>query len=84
MLLFNKKLTASQAYELGLVTEVFPDASFQSEVWPRLEAYAKLPRNVRYTLDTFCHTRLHTFTNLLDNTHENDTTLFLTHSLVVH
>ncbi|XP_076014384.1 enoyl-CoA delta isomerase 2 [Genypterus blacodes] len=45
MLLFNKKLTAVQACELGLVTEVFPESSFQSEVWPRLKAYAKLPPN---------------------------------------
>ncbi|KAM6900794.1 LOW QUALITY PROTEIN: enoyl-CoA delta isomerase 2 [Xenentodon cancila] len=45
MLLFNKKLTAAQACEVGLVTEVFPDSSFQSEVWTRLKAYAKLPRN---------------------------------------
>ncbi|XP_072235032.1 enoyl-CoA delta isomerase 2 isoform X3 [Leuresthes tenuis] len=45
MLLFNKKLTAVQACELGLVTEVFPDSSFQSEVWTRLKAYAKLPRD---------------------------------------
>ncbi|XP_060778485.1 enoyl-CoA delta isomerase 2, mitochondrial isoform X3 [Neoarius graeffei] len=45
MLLFNKKLTATQACDLGLVTEVFPDSSFQSEVWTRLKAYAKLPPN---------------------------------------
>ncbi|KAI5606452.1 enoyl-CoA delta isomerase 2, mitochondrial [Silurus asotus] len=45
ILLFNKKLTATQACELGLVTEVFPDSSFQSEVWTRLKAYAKLPPN---------------------------------------
>ncbi|XP_076827280.1 enoyl-CoA delta isomerase 2 [Brachyhypopomus gauderio] len=45
MLLFNKKVTATEACELGLVTEVFPDTSFQSEVWTRLKAYAKLPRN---------------------------------------
>ncbi|XP_037549956.1 enoyl-CoA delta isomerase 2, mitochondrial [Nematolebias whitei] len=45
MLLFNKKLTAVQACQLGLVTEVFPDNSFQSEVWTRLKAYAELPRN---------------------------------------
>ncbi|XP_008400378.1 enoyl-CoA delta isomerase 2 isoform X1 [Poecilia reticulata] len=43
MLLFNKKLSARQACELGLVTEVFPDSSFQSEVWTRLKAYARLP-----------------------------------------
>nr|XP_046148297.1 enoyl-CoA delta isomerase 2-like isoform X2 [Oncorhynchus gorbuscha] len=45
MLLFNKKLTATQACAQGLVTEVFPDGSFQTEVATRLKAYAKLPRN---------------------------------------
>ncbi|XP_033841981.1 enoyl-CoA delta isomerase 2, mitochondrial [Periophthalmus magnuspinnatus] len=45
MLLFNKKLTAVQACDLGLVTEVFPDSSFQKEVWTRLKAYAQLPPN---------------------------------------
>lgn len=43
MLLFNKKLTAHEAKEVGLVTEVFPDGSFQQEIWPKLQAYAKLP-----------------------------------------
>ncbi|KAK8392901.1 hypothetical protein O3P69_013134 [Scylla paramamosain] len=43
MLLFNKKFTAHEAKEVGLVTEVFPDASFQQEVWPKLQALAKLP-----------------------------------------
>ncbi|XP_048364332.1 enoyl-CoA delta isomerase 2-like isoform X2 [Sphaerodactylus townsendi] len=45
MLLFNKKLTAAEACSLGLVTEVFPDNTFQKEVWARLKAYASLPRN---------------------------------------
>ncbi|KAM9387597.1 enoyl-CoA delta isomerase 2 [Phaethornis superciliosus] len=45
MLLFNKKLTAAEACDVGLVTEVFPDRSFQKEVWARLEAYASLPKN---------------------------------------
>ncbi|XP_056868753.1 enoyl-CoA delta isomerase 2, mitochondrial isoform X1 [Takifugu flavidus] len=45
MLLFNKKLTAAQACDLGLVTEVFPDSSFQAEVWSRLKGYGKLPPN---------------------------------------
>ncbi|NXE36642.1 ECI2 isomerase, partial [Ptilorrhoa leucosticta] len=45
MLLFNKKLTAAEACAQGLVTEVFPDRSFQKEVWARLEAYASLPKN---------------------------------------
>lgn len=63
MLLFNKKLTALQAYQLGLVTEVFPDTSFQSEVWSRLQAYAKLPPNVRHT-HTISQTHLHRFPHL--------------------
>ncbi|NXW78992.1 ECI2 isomerase, partial [Hirundo rustica] len=45
MLLFNKKLTAAEACAQGLVTEVFPDNSFQKEVWARLQAYASLPKN---------------------------------------
>ncbi|KAJ6664457.1 hypothetical protein lerEdw1_007114, partial [Lerista edwardsae] len=45
MLLFNKQLTASEACAQGLVTEVFADSAFQGEVWTRLKAYAKLPKN---------------------------------------
>ncbi|XP_054841549.1 enoyl-CoA delta isomerase 2-like isoform X2 [Eublepharis macularius] len=45
MLLFNKKLTAAEACSQGLVTEVFPDNTFQKEVWARLKAYASLPKN---------------------------------------
>lgn len=37
------QITAHQACTLGLVTEVFPDASLKEEVWPRLQSYAKLP-----------------------------------------
>ncbi|XP_057680427.1 enoyl-CoA delta isomerase 2, mitochondrial isoform X2 [Corythoichthys intestinalis] len=43
MLLFNKKLTAAQACQLGLVTRVFPDRSFRSEALSLLEGYARLP-----------------------------------------
>ncbi|XP_050732669.1 enoyl-CoA delta isomerase 2-like isoform X2 [Eriocheir sinensis] len=43
LLLFNKKITAHEAKDLGLVTEVFPDGSFQQEVWPKIQSYAKLP-----------------------------------------
>ncbi|XP_026367203.1 enoyl-CoA delta isomerase 2 isoform X3 [Ursus arctos] len=45
MLIFGKKLTAAEACARGLVTEVFPDSTFQKEVWTRLKAYSKLPRN---------------------------------------
>ena len=46
MLLFGKKLTAREACAQGLVTEVFPDSTFEKEIWTRLKAYAKLPPNV--------------------------------------
>ncbi|XP_007452151.1 PREDICTED: enoyl-CoA delta isomerase 2, mitochondrial [Lipotes vexillifer] len=45
MLVFGKKLTAREACAQGLVTEVFPDSTFQKEVWARLKAYSKLPPN---------------------------------------
>lgn len=45
MLLFGKKLTAREAWAQGLVTEVFPESTFEKEVWTRLKAYAKLPPN---------------------------------------
>jgi len=58
MLLFNKKVSAQEACDLGLVTEVFPDKYFQTEVWKRIEAYAKLPKGVRLTSNY--RTQLHT------------------------
>ncbi|XP_066124492.1 enoyl-CoA delta isomerase 2 [Saccopteryx bilineata] len=45
MLVFGKKLTAREACAQGLVTEVFPDSTFQKEIWTRLKAYSKLPPN---------------------------------------
>ncbi|XP_056377049.1 enoyl-CoA delta isomerase 2-like isoform X2 [Hyla sarda] len=45
VLLFNKLLTAHEACKLGLVTEVFPDSTFQKEVWERLKGYGELPKN---------------------------------------
>ncbi|KAM8788195.1 enoyl-CoA delta isomerase 2 [Rhynchonycteris naso] len=45
MLVFGKKLTAGEACAQGLVTEVFPDSTFQKEIWTRLKAYSKLPPN---------------------------------------
>nr|XP_048284491.1 enoyl-CoA delta isomerase 2 isoform X5 [Myodes glareolus] len=45
MLLFGKKLTAREACAQGLVTEVFPDNTFEKEIWTRLKEYAKLPPN---------------------------------------
>ncbi|OBS56943.1 hypothetical protein A6R68_11932, partial [Neotoma lepida] len=47
MLLFGKKLTAREAWAQGLVTEVFPESTFEKEVWTRLKAYVKLPPNIK-------------------------------------
>ena len=41
MLIFQ--ITAQEAKNAGLVTEVIPDSSFQQEIWPKLQALAKLP-----------------------------------------
>lgn len=45
VLLFNKILTAQEACDLGLVTEVFPGSTFQQDVRARLKDYASLPKN---------------------------------------
>lgn len=44
LLLFNKKITANQAFDLGLVTEVFPHDRFHSEVELRLQRYSQFPK----------------------------------------
>ena len=43
-LLFNRKLTAHEAYERNLVTQVIPEASFQAEAWKQVEVVSKLPK----------------------------------------
>ncbi|ESO96902.1 hypothetical protein LOTGIDRAFT_178218 [Lottia gigantea] len=43
VLLFNKKLTAQEALDRNLVTEIFPDASFEKETMARVTKYAQLP-----------------------------------------
>lgn len=43
MLCFDVKLEAREAKERGLVTHVFPDASFQRESFNRLQTFATKP-----------------------------------------
>ncbi|XP_063306614.1 enoyl-CoA delta isomerase 3, peroxisomal-like [Pelobates fuscus] len=45
ILMFNRKFTAREACDVGLVAEVFPDSSFHREVRTKLKEYAKLPKN---------------------------------------
>lgn len=44
MLLFNQKLSASEACSLGLVTQVFPAADFETQVWDKIKSMAQLPK----------------------------------------
>ena len=46
VLIFNRKLTAHEACERGLVTEVLPDNVFQEQIWARLKKCATFPPNV--------------------------------------
>ena len=48
LLLFNKKISAAEAYNRNLVTEVIPDAMFAKETKTKIESFAKLPREVNY------------------------------------
>ena len=45
MLLFNRKLTATEAAARGLVTAEFPHDTMEKEVWPKIAKFAKLPKN---------------------------------------
>lgn len=44
LLLFNRKITAQEALERNLVTEVFPDHDFQRSIQGRIQLYSKLPK----------------------------------------
>lgn len=44
LLLFNKKISAAEAYNRNMVTEVIPDAMFAKETKTKIESFAKLPR----------------------------------------
>jgi len=44
MLMFNRKLTAQEAFERNLVTEVVPDEKFEARVLERLTEISKLPK----------------------------------------
>ena len=46
LLLFNKKISAAEAFNRNLVTEVIPDSMFQKETQAKVEAYAKFPPQV--------------------------------------
>ncbi|XP_060075320.1 enoyl-CoA delta isomerase 2-like [Ylistrum balloti] len=45
LLIFNRKITAVEAMERNLVTEVIPDHAFQQETSAKVAKFAKLPKN---------------------------------------
>ena len=50
LLLFGKKVTASEAEALGLITKVIPVRDFHSIVWPKLKEMSELPPTVSLKL----------------------------------
>lgn len=46
LLLFNKKISAAEAFNRNLVTQVIPDDVFARETKAKIEAIAKLPPEV--------------------------------------
>jgi len=49
MLLFNRQLTAKEACQAGLVTEVIPGGNFWNEVTKRVEGVVDCPLKVSIT-----------------------------------
>lgn len=44
MLLTNYKMSAQEALEYNFVSEIFKDDELDSKIWPRIEKFAKLPK----------------------------------------
>ena len=51
ILLFNRKLNATEAYERGLVNEVIENDKFELVIAKKLEEFSKLPKNVSFNFD---------------------------------
>jgi enoyl-CoA hydratase/carnithine racemase len=46
MILFGQQMSAHDAKACGLVSQVFPHATFDQEVWSKLEQFVQLPKQV--------------------------------------
>lgn len=46
LLFFNSKITAGQAKDWGLVSEVIPSGRFEEEAWNKVKKIAELPIRV--------------------------------------
>ena len=49
-LVFNRKLSAQEAFDRNLITEVIAQADFEKVVNEKLEIISKLPKEVCFTL----------------------------------
>lgn len=47
-LIFNRKLTAKEAYERNMLTDVVEHAQLDNVAWKRIEEFSKLPKEVAY------------------------------------
>jgi enoyl-CoA hydratase/carnithine racemase len=56
MIYFGHQMSAHDAKECGLVSELFSHATFEQEVWQKLEQLVQMPKQVM--LDSFHNTRL--------------------------
>ena len=45
-LLFNRKLTAQEAFDRNLITEIIPHENLDKIAWEKIEAISKLPKEV--------------------------------------
>lgn len=43
VLLFNHKLDAKEAYQFGMVSEVFPHSDLNDKLWPKIIEFSELP-----------------------------------------
>ena len=53
MLLFGRKVTAREARDWGLVTEVYPDDTFEKDIENRLKEIGQLPKQVSNSIINF-------------------------------
>ena len=61
VLLMGRKITANEASDRGLVTDVFPDSEFKRKVEKRVTEMASLPPKVREQLFLILCTRVEDF-----------------------
>lgn len=52
MLMFNRKLSATEALNANLVAQIFPADTFEKETFEKVKEYSKLPpQSMRYQKD---------------------------------